>query len=211
MEKKRSKKKKYQILTESEIATLIRSIGIPNDSPITVLSVTPVIDDRYSTILEISTDKATEKKLKIIVDVSFCGPTWEQFMNVAYDSGADCDLKIIVSDGPLDTTWHSVLAFTRLVRLNNSCGIPTYFLEDPNGSLRKARRTISAFKMLEGPKDSKAEISPEPPNKRTIEEADFWLNYFLGPFDEQSFEIDLMASALAPYFPVGMDLKISFI
>lgn len=207
MKKKRSKKQTLQMLTDSEMACLIRSIGILEVSSITVLSVTPLSDHRYSTILEISAGKETGKNLKIIIDVSFGGPTWRQFLDVTYNSGADCDLKVNVSNGPLDMTFDPFVAFVNLIGINNSCAIPTYFLE-PNDSFLKAPRSISTFKILAGPDDVDPKGSFEPPSKRKIGEAEFWIEYFQGPFAEGSLEGDLKANGLAPYYPVGRHLSI---
>jgi|GEM_PF-2158786 len=185
---------KRQLLSETEIISLLKLSGIPTRQ-LTIISTTPVKKGRYQTILK-TKNPDSRKNIRTIIDVSFSAPTWQQYIDVTYNQGADCDYKVILYDELCADFVPSSdsLPIGNLVRINNRCSVPTFFISAED-TLSWPTRQISDFEIMDSPDDVDANPGQKLPSKREVEEAEFWVPYYWGvlcgsDYYEHNFEID---------------------
>jgi len=79
-----------RLFTELEIKQEVENIETNNQ-----------VDDSRTTTVINTINKASGNRNKIIVDLILSEPTWQQMMDVTFETGEDCDKKIVI----YDDTW----------------------------------------------------------------------------------------------------------
>ena len=181
-----------------EIDKLLKDIDINDEQIIRMDQACGLCEDRLSLFVTLRNIK-TSATSKAIIDLITGSPTWEQFIDVTYDSGPNTDLKIIVYDtddprNPPKSAGCSLHA-ANLVEKSNRCGVKT-FLIHATFSI-KAEGKILNYLIDEGPRmhifDSVFPIltpqQPEMlPTKRQVKEAEFWVGYNYDHWITRGFE-----------------------
>lgn len=182
---------KDHFTTKEAISELFRQIKISTGE---VIDIHPVPNDSPDRITVLVTTKQSETRAitKTIIDFTTGGPTWEQFIDLTYDLGANTDLKIIV----YDDVWikpepaGSGPELADLVAINNQCGVRTILVETIC-SMKDGVKRLEYFLYQDLysernhylHSDSEEFVIPwtQPlPTKRQIQEAAFWAGYYGG-------------------------------
>lgn len=103
------------------------------------------------------------------------GPTWEQFKDVTYESGKDCQVRIILYDEEFaaDGAGNNEYTLGALVQNNNKCGIATYLIRSKR-LLNSEKKRLFRLLLKESPGTDFGITPSQVPSKREIEEAEFW-------------------------------------
>lgn len=172
-------------LTPSELMILFEKGNIPLGPLFKPPSIIPLERNRYQTIIE-SLHLQLGKEIRVIIDVSFHAPTWQQFIDITYNQGAGCDFKVILFNKEQDDEDYSSDAYIidDRVRINNKCSVPTY-LVNANGNLTSPKNRMRQLDVMESPDHVQRDPNLEFPSKRTVEEAGFWLPFYWGTFNNE--------------------------
>ena len=174
---------KDHFTTREAIRNLFQQIRITNEEIIDINPVPNDLPDR-ATILITTRHRETGILRKAIIDFTTGGPTWEQFIDLTYDSGANTDLKIIVYDGVWIKSGPAGTApeIADLAAINNQCGVRTLLVETLC-SLKEGEEGLKYFLYADLYSDPEDLVIPgieTLPTKRQIQEAEFWAGYYGG-------------------------------
>jgi hypothetical protein len=177
---------------KDEIMKLLDELEIKNYEFIRIASRMLIKDDRCVVIV-IAKRTDNGHLRKIVIDTKLGNPTWQQFIDVTYNIGADSEVKIIVfDDGYLELDGKSDspgddLTISDLVIRNNRCGVDTYLVQ-AKGIIIDGKKMRVLYSLSEGPKDGGDKPHVQLPSKEELEEAEFWTCSYssvggFGPFE----------------------------
>lgn len=174
---------KDHFTTKDAISELFQQIKISAEE---IIGISPVPNDASDRVTVLVTTRHSETGAitKAVIDFSTGGPTWEQFIDLTYDSGANTNLKIIVYDyeGRMPQPAGTPSEIADLAAINNRCGVRTILVETVCSQKDGAKR-LEYFLYEDLYTDPEELVIPgiqTLPTKRQIQEAEFWAGYYGG-------------------------------
>ena len=178
----------YLILTLQET---IKVIGLTNTHDFVRVNSRYLIDDHRVAVILLLKRKGTEILDKVIVDAIAGWASFEQIMDVIYNIGVDCDYRVVLYDenrkdrSDLQSeNWHgedwrgdSVIGTMLTSLLDYLSGHVSLSVMGIDFEISES--TALTFRCLNIESIIKDNRNSEMPDRQTLEEAEFWTNYFL--------------------------------
>lgn len=210
---------KDQFSSKEAIHKLFQEIRIDNEE---IIEISPALDMAQNrlTLFVKTRNVETGLQTRMIIDFITGNPTWEQFIDVTYDSGVNTELKIIVYDnGCIPPKYGEpggfCLHIAMLVEINNRCGVRTLLI-NANIEIKKNETTLN-YEIHQVPNsifgdfgipETKKEATETLPTKKQIQEAEFWVFYYQDSIVRELIDIDRdMIGGWGPIYPLSSDLE----
>ena len=108
-------------------------------------------------------------------------PSFQQVLDLVYDRGADCDIKVLLFDdsSPTSNATEDLYVVTNLVKLLNRYGLNVFLVQAENVSSVSGEDSI-CFTEIQGPPRFIARngVPVKLPKKRKLQEVEFWVCYY---------------------------------
>jgi len=170
-----------RFMEDENLKNILEALEIPKPDKYRVYSKRMIGEDRCQVYLVGRMHKNDILK-KIIIDVKSGIPTWEQFIDVTYNTPVDVEKRIIIYDDvhskdAEDFPWGDELVLWNLVARNNRCGVDTYqvkahFEPESNGG------TSVQYWNNQEARNVPLGILEKLPTKEDIQQAEFWHEYY---------------------------------
>ena len=203
--------RKSYLTRKDEIVKLLGELEIKNYEFIRIASRMLINDDRCVVIV-IAKRTDNGHLRKIVIDTKLGSPTWQQFIDVTYNIGADSDIKIIIfddgflePDGKSDSPGDELMIWN-LVTRNNRCGVHTY-LVDAKGTIIDGKKMGVSYSLSDDPTDGGDKNDAQFPSKEEVERAEFWHGCYRFVVGFEPFEPDdNIVGTSGPYYYAGRNL-----
>ena len=195
-EQSQSQKRWSTVTSGKEMRRLLNVCGLQGQKIIRIDPCSKRSTKRWSVLLTLQ-DRSDSSWSNLLIDFRLGNPTWEQFIDVAYDAGAEYNRKVIVFEYDLagddfPNAPDAICHIEDLVRYANCAGTAFYLVEAKGliSKLLNATNDDISYSLMAGPYGCDID-SPEPvftdgssarffPTKRDVQVSEFWLGYY-GP------------------------------
>jgi len=197
--------RKNYLTRKDQIVKLLHELEIKNYEFIRTASRMLINDDRCVVIV-IAKRTDNGHLRKIVIDTKLGSPTWQQFIDVTYNIGADSDVKIIIfddgflePDGKSDSPGNEFMIWNLAAR-NNRCGVHTYLVH-AKGTIVDGKKMGVSYLLTEGSTDCKEKNGAQLPSKEEVERAGFWRGcyHFVVGFEPFEPEDDIIGGSGSCY------------
>jgi len=164
------------------IREIMKQLDITNQKFIDIETTYTINDDRFGLIFKTSKNGYGHTG-RIIIDVIFNEPTWQQMMDVTFGIGYKCDKRIVIYDiaaQSMDKVSNRETA-VKFACINNGCNVDTYIINASVSKSSEKDRLKILYKTEAYPGDGYEAEYNNLPTREDFEQAEFWLY-----FDEYS-------------------------
>jgi hypothetical protein len=209
---------RLEFIRDENLTDILDALEIPESDRYRVYSRRMIGDDRCQVLL-VARPRETEKLKKIIVDAKAGIPTWEQFIDVTYNTPIDIEKRIIVYDDVDETEedypYGEETTIWNLVARNNRCGVDTYQVKAHFAFRECCGRSFVQYLNNEAAREMDPQSSEKLPTKEEIQMAEFWHEYyrprhrFTGACAQDHIwkDDDIVPGEIGPHWYFGDDIE----